>query len=135
MNYNYRSSQSYSDLSSRGRLIIWAIVLFAVVPFCGFFGGMTVSAIFPPIGDLMAPMACSNGTLQFNSHTFSTGYSTSYAPSYDCVDSATGASENISAAIDYIGGGVVAVVGFIGVALIMIMVGAIRALTGKSFIP
>jgi hypothetical protein len=132
--YNPGAAKGYQDLSPRGRIILWAIMLFLVVPFCGFFAGMTVSGVVPPIGNLVAPLACNNGTLQNNSHIFTNGYSTSYSPSYDCTNSATGKSENVSTTIDYIGGGVVAVVGFIGLGFILILIGTIRLLTGRSFV-
>jgi hypothetical protein len=132
--YTSDESRPYKDFSTRGKIIFWLIMILVVVPFFAFFAGMTVSAMFPPIGKLISPLACANGTLQFNNHTFQNGYSTSYSPTYDCLNSATGKSENVSTTIDYIGGGVVAVVGCLEFGLLVILIGAIRLLTGRSFV-
>jgi hypothetical protein len=133
--YNPSAAQSYKDFGTRGKIIFWLIMIFLVIPFCGFFTGGAASSYFPSSAYLTSPAVCSNGTLVIHqvdspSKTWGTSWTI-----YDyCVDSHTGTTSDITQSVSLVGGLIVPVVGSTGLALILILVGIIRLLTGRSFV-
>ena len=103
-----------------GRLILWLVLLLFVMPFCGFSAGMAVPNVIPPLGNLAAPLACSNGTLQAQPSSASTSYSVVFRTRFWCVDSATAVRNDVSTPVLYISGVIYAAVAIV---LLLIFIG------------
>ena len=116
----------------KGQIIFWLIMVFLVVPFCGFMFGMAGTAFFPPLASLTAPVVCSHGNLQVHQYSISSSYKVSTSVHYDCVDSQTGGTSDVTEPTISVGGLIVAVVGSVGLGLIVILISALRVLLGRQ---
>jgi hypothetical protein len=125
-------TQNFSGSGPRVGIIFWLIMIFLVVPFCGFFVGLMGTAFLPPVAYLTAPVVCSQGTLQVRQSTVSSSYQVSTSIHYDCVDSQAGTKSDVTEPVISVGGLMVAAVGSIGLGLIVILVGGIRFLLGRQ---
>jgi hypothetical protein len=120
------------DLNMKGKIIFWSIMICVVVPFCGFFAGFVGTSILPPIAYLTAPAVCSQGTLQVHNYSISSSYKVNSSVHYDCVDSKTGVSSDVTESVISVGGLLVAIVGSVGLAIIVILISGVRFLLGRQ---
>jgi hypothetical protein len=125
-------TQDFSNSSSRGGIILWLIMIFLIVPFCGFFAGLMGTSFVPPMAYLTAPAVCSQGILQVRQSSVSDSYQISTSIHYDCVDSRTGTTTDVTETVISVGGLMVAVLGSIGLGLFVILYSAIRYLLGRQ---
>ncbi len=130
--YNPGAAQGYKDFSTRGKIIFWLIMIFLVTPFCGFFVGLTGMSFLPSLAYLTAPAVCSQGALQVHQYSVSGSYQASGSVHYDCVNSQTGKTSDVTESVISVGGLAVAVLGSILLALTVILISAIRFLIGQQ---
>jgi hypothetical protein len=122
-------------MSTRGRIIFWLILLCLVGPVCGCPAGMAGTAIFPPMAKLAAPLACTGGTLQSRQFVSSSSSQISYSARFQCVNSQTGVSDDVTTPVLYVNGVIFGFVLVIVLALIMILFEGFRYVRGRSVSP
>ncbi len=130
--YSPGHAQDYKDFSTKGKIIFWLIMIFVVTPFCGFFAGLIGIGFLPPLAYLAAPAVCSQGTLQVHESSVSGSYQASGSIHYDCVDSQSGKTSDVTESVITVGGLAVAVLGSILLALTVILISAIRFLISQQ---